>query len=86
VVLDHDQVDWDSALREDRGHVNPLGLYDLSRNIRNVGRAYQQLIRDWSSVLPAQSEALILPVDVPGVREPWDWSGRGQGKRGQATG
>jgi beta-glucosidase/6-phospho-beta-glucosidase/beta-galactosidase len=25
-----DQVDWDSVLREDAGHVNPLGLYDLS--------------------------------------------------------
>ena len=36
-----DQIDWDSALREQNGHVNPLGLYDLDRNIRPVGRAYQ---------------------------------------------
>ncbi len=34
-----DQVDWDTALREDNGNVNPLGLYDLDRNIRAVGRA-----------------------------------------------
>ena len=34
-----DQVDWDTALREDNGHVNPLGLYDLDRNPRAVGRA-----------------------------------------------
>jgi beta-glucosidase/6-phospho-beta-glucosidase/beta-galactosidase len=32
-----DQVDWDTALREDNGNVNPLGLYDLDRNIRAVG-------------------------------------------------
>ena len=33
-----DQVDWDIALREDNGRVNPLGLYDLDRKIRPVGR------------------------------------------------
>ena len=33
-----DQTDWDSALRDIRGNVNPLGLYDLDRNIRPVGR------------------------------------------------
>jgi beta-glucosidase len=27
-----DQVDWDTALREENGHVNPLGLYDLDRD------------------------------------------------------
>jgi beta-glucosidase len=43
-----DQVDWDTALREENGHVNPLGLYDLERKIRPVGRAYRELIRKWS--------------------------------------
>ena len=38
-----DQVDWDTALREDNGNVNALGLYDLDRNIRPVGRAYKNL-------------------------------------------
>src|SRR3546814_444442 len=33
-----DQVDWDTALREQNGNVNPLGLYDLDRNIRAVGQ------------------------------------------------
>ena len=61
-----DQVDWDSALREDRGVVNPLGLYDLDRRIRPVGEAYRQLIADWSNVLPVQSQALVLPVVMPG--------------------
>ena len=35
-----DQIDWDTALREQNGNVNALGLFDLDRNIRNVGRAY----------------------------------------------
>jgi beta-glucosidase/6-phospho-beta-glucosidase/beta-galactosidase len=60
-----DQVDWDSALREQNGHVNPLGLYDLDRNIRAVGTSYKQLISDWRDVLPAQSLCLIVPVVPP---------------------
>jgi beta-glucosidase len=57
-----DQVDWDVALREERGTVNPLGLYDLDRNIRAVGKAYKQLMRDWREVLPTQSVCLVVPV------------------------
>jgi hypothetical protein len=60
-----DQVDWDTALREENGRVNPLGLYDLDRNIRRVGRSYKQLIRDWREVLPAQSVCLVVPVVPP---------------------
>jgi beta-glucosidase/6-phospho-beta-glucosidase/beta-galactosidase len=60
-----DQVDWDVALREERGTVNPLGLYDLDRNIRRVGTAYKQLIQDWRTVLPAQSVCLVVPVVLP---------------------
>ncbi|TGE28653.1 family 1 glycosylhydrolase [Hymenobacter metallicola] len=60
-----DQVDWDSALRENRGNVNPLGLYDLDRNIRPVGQAYKQLIHDWRQVLPAQSVCLQVPIVMP---------------------
>jgi beta-glucosidase len=63
-----DQVDWDTCLREDNGHVNPVGLYDLDRNIRPVGLAYKKLISDWSDVLPTQSHALVLPIDGVGVR------------------
>ncbi len=40
-----DQVDWDTALREENGRVNPLGLYDLDRKIRPVGEAYKQADR-----------------------------------------
>jgi beta-glucosidase len=57
-----DQVDWDTALRERNGNVNPLGLYDLDRNIRPVGQAYAKLIKDWCTVLPTQSMCLQIPV------------------------
>jgi hypothetical protein len=33
-----DQVDWDTALREDNGRVNPCGLVDIDRKMRPVGR------------------------------------------------
>jgi beta-glucosidase/6-phospho-beta-glucosidase/beta-galactosidase len=64
-----DQVDWDTALREQNGRVNPLGLYDLERNIRAVGRSYRQLIRDWATVLPTQSVCLSVPVSLPSEHE-----------------
>ncbi len=60
-----DQVDWDTALREDNGRVNPLGLYDLNRQIRPVGTAYKQLIAEWREVLPLQSVVLSLPISPP---------------------
>ena len=61
-----DQVDWDTALREDNNNVNPLGLYDLDRNIRPVGESYKQLIKEWREVLPTQSVCLNVPVVIPG--------------------
>ncbi len=67
-----DQVDWDTALREQNGHVNALGLYDLDRNIRPVGRAYRQLIADWAGVLPTQSLCLIVPVVPPELHDEVD--------------
>ena len=60
-----DQIDWDSALRFQNGNVNALGLYDLDRKIRNVGRAYKQLISDWKDVLPSQSVCLVVPIVPP---------------------
>ncbi len=55
-----DQVDWDSALREDNGNVNALGLYDLNRRIRPVGETYQELIAEWRPVLPGESGNLEM--------------------------
>jgi hypothetical protein len=58
-----DQVDWDIALRKNNNTVNPLGLYDLQRNIRAVGKAYKQIISDWRTVLPTQSVCLSVPIE-----------------------
>lgn len=67
-----DQVDWDTALREQNHRVNPLGLYDLNRTIRPVGKAYKQLIADWGKVLPTQSICLKVPVVMPSQHyQPW---------------
>ena len=60
-----DQVDWDSALCENNGTVDALGLYDLDRRIRPVGSAYQKLIADWREVLPTQSVCLKVPIVMP---------------------
>ena len=55
-----DQVDWDTALREDNGRVNPVGLVDLDRHIRPVGHAYKELIAKWRETLPMESDVLRL--------------------------
>jgi len=60
-----DQVDWDTALREQNGRLHPVGLYDLDRNIRPVGLAYKKLIADWRELLPASSHCLVVPVVRP---------------------
>ncbi len=60
-----DQIDWDTGLREDNGRVHPVGLYDLNREIRPVGRSYKQLIADWREVLPTQSICLSVPIVLP---------------------
>jgi beta-glucosidase/6-phospho-beta-glucosidase/beta-galactosidase len=54
------QVDWDSALRNDAGIVNELGLFDLDRNIMPVGEAYKKLINDWKDILNEESFGLTF--------------------------
>jgi len=54
------QVDWDSALRNDAGVVNELGLFDLNRNIMPVGEAYKKLIEDWKLILNEESFGLVF--------------------------
>jgi beta-glucosidase/6-phospho-beta-glucosidase/beta-galactosidase len=71
-----DQIDWDTALREQNGNVNPLGLFDMDRKIRNVGRAYKQLIADWRNVLPASSVCLVVPIKKIGEGSDDDAAGR----------
>ena len=60
-----DQIDWSLALREERGVVDKVGLYDLDRKVRSVGKAYKKLIEDWRAVLPVQSVCLQVPVVMP---------------------
>jgi len=62
-----DQIDWDTALREQRNRVNPRGLFDLDRKIRPVGTAYKELICEWRDVLPTQSVVLALPAFPPSL-------------------
>jgi beta-glucosidase len=64
-----DQTDWDNALRERKDRVHPVGLFDLDRNIRPVGRAYKKLIADWRAILPASSMCLVVPIVPP---DHWD--------------
>jgi beta-glucosidase/6-phospho-beta-glucosidase/beta-galactosidase len=54
------QVDWDSALRNDAGNVNALGLYDLDRKIMPVGEAYRELVRQWRDIISEESYGLIF--------------------------
>ncbi len=54
------QVDWDSALRNDVGKINELGLVDLDRNVMPVGEAYSQLIRNWKEILNEESFGLTF--------------------------
>ena len=65
-----DQMDWDTALREKNNRVHPVGLYDLNREIRAVGKSYKKLINDWREVLPTQSVCLQVPIDLPAGPEP----------------
>jgi len=73
-----DQVDWDTTLREDNGHVNPLGLYDLDRKIRPVGKAYRELVEQWRDILPTESiglRAIGLEPEAAPDRELLTWGG-----------
>jgi beta-glucosidase len=67
-----DQMDWDTTLREDNHNVNPLGLFDLDRKIRPVGKAYKKLVRQWREILPTESLGLHGDRAFPDDAEmPW---------------
>jgi beta-glucosidase len=76
-----DQIDWDVALRELRGKVNPRGLYDLDRNIRPVGKAFKKLLSQWREVLPTPER---LPVCASHAPERVRRAGSGPATRGVA--
>jgi len=66
-----DQIDWDTALREYNRRVHPVGLFDLDRKIRPVGRAYKELIDQWSfePLLPNGPLTLIGKWNVADEQE-----------------
>jgi beta-glucosidase/6-phospho-beta-glucosidase/beta-galactosidase len=65
-----DQVDWDSALSVAAGTVNPLGLVDLDRRERPVGRLYGSLSREADAGrLRAMTAAVTSVSSEPGRRE-----------------
>jgi hypothetical protein len=39
-----DQIDWNRGIEEPLGVVDPVGLFDLNRDAREVGLSYKQLI------------------------------------------
>jgi hypothetical protein len=53
-----DQIDWNVGLTRSHGNVNPVGLFDLNRDLRPVGQAYQHLVRLFDS------ERLLTTADV----------------------
>jgi beta-glucosidase/6-phospho-beta-glucosidase/beta-galactosidase len=55
-----DQVDWDSALTKDDGRVNALGLFDINRKIRDVGKEYKKIIDGWMPLLEKEPFGLQL--------------------------
>jgi beta-glucosidase/6-phospho-beta-glucosidase/beta-galactosidase len=61
-----DQVDWDIALREPLGNVNPLGLLDLNRDPRVVGLAYEHLIRLFEAEMERDP---LLEIVLQGARD-----------------
>jgi beta-glucosidase len=53
-----DQVDWQHGLRIERDDVYPVGLFDLNRRIRPVGKAYRELVRRWKPLLVTVPDAV----------------------------
>ncbi len=60
-----DQIDWDVGLREKNDRVNPLGLYDLDRQLRPAGEAFRRLITQWSDtpLLPNGPFSIVGGLD-----------------------
>jgi beta-glucosidase len=50
-----DQMDWDTALREDARRVNAVGLFDLGRDVRMVGQDYRRLVKQWGDSIPVDA-------------------------------
>jgi beta-glucosidase len=75
-----DQIDWDTALIGLNNRVNPVGLYDMDRKIREVGREYRELVSEWRGILPLENMCLEAVMgECPGGDES-DGDGRVEGE------
>lgn len=59
-----DQVDWNIGLSQPLGNVNPVGLFDLNRDLRPAGQSCQRLIKMFRDehLLPGNPS-----LDLPGL-------------------
>jgi hypothetical protein len=57
-----DQVDWNIGLGKPLGNVNPVGLYDINRDLRPVAESYRRLVRMFADEPLAHGEQ---GVDLP---------------------
>jgi beta-glucosidase/6-phospho-beta-glucosidase/beta-galactosidase len=55
-----DMKDWDTALTQIRGTVNPVGLYTLARKARKVAKEYRRLVEEYSHLPISSTKFPIL--------------------------
>ncbi len=55
-----DMMDWDTALTQQRGKVNPVGLYTLGRKPRLVAKEYKRLVEEYGQLAISSSKFPIL--------------------------
>jgi beta-glucosidase/6-phospho-beta-glucosidase/beta-galactosidase len=63
-----DQVDWDIQLAEQRGKVNPCGLFDLNREPRPVAAAYRMLLGEFSRITALAHGEMFELTSAPSMR------------------
>jgi beta-glucosidase len=63
-----DQIDWQHLLRVEHNELHPVGLYDLDRRIRPVGRRYKEIVAEWAPVFAAERDHTASPLEVRAIR------------------
>jgi beta-glucosidase len=58
-----DQIDWQHVLRIERDDLHPVGLYDLDRRIRPVGRAYRRIVEEYREMMNSSAPPLAVADD-----------------------
>jgi beta-glucosidase/6-phospho-beta-glucosidase/beta-galactosidase len=60
-----DQIDWETAMAERNGTVNPCGLFDLDRNPRPVREAYRMLLEEFGQMAVVPHAEVFDVTDQP---------------------